>query len=77
MNAITTTATKAVAQLFEVAAAIQAAEIAAVAADPTFEPLLTIATDAEGQTMTVALTVTATVSGTGGQVLFTPVDYLA
>lgn len=77
MDHITTTATTAVGQLFEVAAAIQAEEVAKAALDPEFESLLTIAADVEGESITLTVTVPATVAGTGGTLTLTPVDYLA
>lgn len=74
--AITTTATTLEGQLMEVAAAMQLAEVAATAADEAFEQLLTIATDAEGQSITVSVTLPATVSGTAGNITFAPQTYL-
>ena len=74
--AITTTATSVEKQLFEVAAAIQDLEQAAATADPTFTPLLTLAIDAEGGTVTVTATLPATVTGTGGTLSFAPQEYL-
>lgn len=74
---ITTTATTAEAQLFEVAGAIQELEIAAANADPAFEPALTLAIDAEGGTVTVTATLPATISSAGGVLTFTPTAYLA
>lgn len=75
---ITTTATSAEKQLFEVAGAIQALEVAAAAADTTgtFEPLLTIAVDAEGGAVTLTATLPATITSTGGVLAFTPSEYL-
>lgn len=74
--AITTTATTAEAQLFEVAGAIQDLEAAALAANPDFEQLLTIATDAEAGTVTVTATIPAAFTSTGGVLSFTPTEYL-
>lgn len=73
---IVTTATTLEGQLFEVAAEIQKREATTAAADPTFSPLLTLSTDAEGGTITVAATVPATVGGTAGTVSFAPTPYL-
>lgn len=74
--AVTTTATTVEAQLFEVAGAIQDLEQAALAANPDFESLLTIAADAEGGTVTVTATLPATFTSTGGVLSFTPGEYL-
>jgi hypothetical protein len=73
---ITTTATTAEAQLFEIAGAIQALETTEATNDPTFEPALTLAIDAEGGTVTVTATLPATVTSTGGVLTFTPTPYL-
>lgn len=77
--AITTTATTIEAQLFEVAGKMQELEAAAAAADTTgtFEQLLTIATDAEGGSVTVSATLPASVASTAGVLTFTPNEYLA
>jgi hypothetical protein len=74
---ITTTATSAEKQLFEVAGALQALEVAAAEADPAFEPALTLAIDAEGGTVTVTATLPAVITSSGGVLSFTPEDYLA
>lgn len=74
--AVTTTATTVEAQLFEVAGAIQDLEQTALAANPDFESLLTIAADAEGETITVTATLPATFASTGGVLSFTPAEYL-
>lgn len=73
---IPTTGTSVEKQLFEVAGAMQELEIAAAAADPAFEPLVTLAIDAEANTVTVTATLPATVTSTGGVLSFTPADYL-
>lgn len=73
---VTTTATSAEKQLFEVAGALQALEVAAAEADPEFEPLLTIAIDAEGGSVTVTATLPATITSDAGVLSFTPTDYL-
>lgn len=73
---VTTTATTAEAQLFEIAGALQAAEVAAAENDPTFEPALTLAIDAEGGTVTVTATLPATISSAAGVLTFTPTPYL-
>lgn len=74
----TTTATTIEAQIFEVAGKIQELEVAAAAADTTgtFEQLMNIAVDAEGGTVTLAITLPATVASTGGVLTFTPNEYL-
>ncbi len=74
---IVTSATSLEKQLFEVAGAIQSAELAAAQSDPTFEPALTLAIDAEGGTVTVTATLPAAVTSTGGVLSFTPSEYLA
>lgn len=77
LPAIVTTATSAVAQLFEVAQAIQAAEQAVdLVAEPEFEQLLTISADPESGEMSVSVTVPATVTSDGGSLVFAPTDYL-
>lgn len=73
---IVTTAASAEAQLFEIAGAIQALEVTAAETDPTFEPALTLAIDAEGGTVTVTATLPATISSTAGVLTFTPGEYL-
>lgn len=74
----TTTATTLEAQIFEVAGKMQELEIAAAAADTTgtFEQLMNIAVDAEGGTVTLSITLPATVSSTAGVLTFTPDEYL-
>lgn len=74
--AIVTTATTLEGQLFEIVGAMQAAEVVKAAADPTFSPLVTLATDAEGATVSVAATLPATVSSTAGTLSFAPQAYL-
>jgi hypothetical protein len=74
--AIVTTATTAEKQLFEVAGAMQELEVTAAIADPAFTPLVTLAIDAEGQTVTVTATLPAIVTSTGGILSFTPDAYL-
>jgi predicted nucleotidyltransferase len=73
---VTTTATSAEKQLFEVAGTLQAREVAAAEADPAFEPRLTVAIDAEGGTVTITATLPATITSDGGVLSFTPQDYL-
>lgn len=73
---ISTTATSAEKQLFEIAGAIQALEITAAEQDPAFEPALTLAIDAEGGTVTVTATFPATITSTGGNLSFSPQEYL-
>jgi hypothetical protein len=73
---ITTTGTSVEKQLFEVAGAMQALETAAAAADPEFVPLVTLAIDAEANTVTVTATLPAIVTSTGGVLAFTPDEYL-
>jgi hydroxymethylglutaryl-CoA reductase len=74
--AVTTTATTLEAQLVEVAQSIQDAEAAATAADANFESLLTIAADPEEGSITITVTLPATVAGSGGNLTFTPTEYL-
>lgn len=74
--AIVTTATTLEGQLFEIVGAMQSQEVTKAAADPNFSPLVTLATDAEGGTITVAATLPATVASTAGTVSFTPTAYL-
>lgn len=74
----TTTATTIESQIFEVAGKIQQLEVAAAAADTTgtFEQLMNIAVDAEGGTVTLAITLPVTVASTAGVLTFTPNEYL-
>lgn len=74
----TTTATTIEKQLFEVAGKMQELEVAAAAADTTgtFSPLLNMAIDAEGGSVTLAITLPATISTVGGVLSFTPSEYL-
>jgi hypothetical protein len=76
--AITTTATTIEKQLFEVAGKIQELEVAAAAADTTgeFQPLMTVAVDAEGGAVTITATLPAAISSVGGVLTFTPDEYL-
>lgn len=74
--ALTTTSTTIEKQLFEVAGKIQELEQAAAEADPAFVPLLTLALDAEGGTVTVTATLPATIGSAGGVLSFTPDTYL-
>lgn len=73
---VTTTATTAEAQLFEVAGKLQELEVVALSTDPAFESALTLAIDAEGGTVTVTATLPATISSSGGVLTFTPTPYL-
>lgn len=74
----TTTATTIEAQLFEIAGKIQELEVAAAEADATgtFEQLMNIAVDAEGGSVTMSVTLPATVSSVGGILTFAPNEYL-
>lgn len=74
--AITTTATTLEGQYVEVAIAMQNAEKTAAAADPDFEPRLTLAPDAEGGTLTISATLPVTLGGTAGNLSLTPQPYL-
>lgn len=74
--AIVTTGTSVEKQLFEVAGAIQELETAAALTDPEFVANLTLAIDAEANTVTVTATLPATVTSTGGVLSFTPAEYL-
>lgn len=73
-----TTATTIEAQLFEIAGKIQQLEVAAAAADTTgtFEQFMNIAVDAEGGSVTLAITLPAVVASTGGVLSFAPSEYL-
>lgn len=73
---VTTTATSAEAQLFEVAGAIQQLELAEAETNPEFTPLLTLAIDAEANTVTITATLPATVTSTAGTLAFSPTPYL-
>lgn len=74
--AIVPTATSLEKQLFEVAGALQALEVAQTEVDPTFESLVTLAIDAEGGTVTVTATLPAVIASAGGVLTFTPENYL-
>lgn len=74
--AITTTATSLEKQLFEVAGKMQELEVAATAANEEFEQLMNIAIDAEGGSVTLSITLPATIASTGGILTFTPAEYL-
>ena len=70
--AVVTSASTLEGQLVEVAHAIQSAEETAAAADSAFEPLLTIASDPEEGTITVTVSLPATVSGASEKPLEPP-----
>jgi len=74
--AISTTATTLEGQLFEVALAMQSREVAAIAADPDFEPKMTLSSSVEDQSLGISISLDATVGGNGDTVSLAPVPYL-
>jgi hypothetical protein len=71
---ITTTATNLVAQVLEVAGALQSAELALPV--ETRPDNISITPDAEGGTISISMSIPVTFSSAGGSVQFTAVDYL-
>lgn len=72
--AITTTATNLVAQMLEVAGALQSAELAIPV--ETRPDNISFTPDTEGGTITISATIPCTFSSAGGAISFTAVDYL-
>ncbi len=74
--AITTTATTLAGQFIEVASALQAAEIAALAADPNAANNVNITSDSDDGQIVVNATIPASLSSSGGNFALTPDDYV-
>ncbi len=74
--AITTTASTLSEQFIEVASALQAAEVAALAADENAANNINITADSDDGTITVTATLPASLSGSGGNFALTPDDYV-
>ncbi|KAM3099557.1 hypothetical protein ACKFKG_03200 [Phormidesmis sp. 146-35] len=72
--AITTTATSLEGQLVEVVRAIEAAEKAVP--ETTRENRVSITLDVDNGRISISSTLNATISGSGGQIVFAPVTYL-
>lgn len=71
---ITTTATNLVAQLLEVAGAVQAAELAIP--EETRPDNISFTPDTEGGTISISVSLPVTFSSAGGKISYTAVDYL-
>lgn len=70
---ITSTATNLVAQLLEVAGAVQSAELAIPV--ETRPDNISLTPDTESNTITISATIPVTFASTGGAISFTAVDY--
>lgn len=75
--AVATTATSLEAQVLQTATRLQVAELAFNAANPdTPVNNITITSDAEGQTVTIAVTLPVLIGDTNGMLTATPTEYL-